>query len=84
MQAVEANMVFVEYYGEGSPIMKSIPPVPFIHGIAVKFNSTAAFIIPPTPIKPSDCKNNTFIALRYYDSEVDTVFAKYYVNGREL
>lgn len=28
----EANMVFVEYYGEGSPVMKGTNPVPFIHG----------------------------------------------------
>ena len=25
-------MVFVEYYGEGSPIMTGAKPVPFIHG----------------------------------------------------
>ncbi len=28
-----------------------------------------------------DCKNNTFLALRYYDETMDTVFSKYYING---
>ncbi len=32
----------------------------------------------------ADCKNNTFSALRYYDQQLDTVFSKYYVNGRHL
>ena len=30
--AAESNMVFVEYFGEGSPLMKNGDPVPFIHG----------------------------------------------------
>jgi len=30
-----------------------------------------------------DCKNNTFVAIRYYDEKLDTVFSKFYVNGKK-